>query len=76
MQDLIFLYEYYSSLNHLTVFRLLMQSILCNCQISVIIYNRDTMKMFEYASHEMSDVLNRYASYGGPDELNEIEKVT
>lgn len=43
-------------------------SILCDCEVSVIIHNKDTSKMFEYGSHDMIQTLRRYARYGSPDE--------
>lgn len=43
-------------------------SILCDCEVSVIIHNKDTSKMFEYGSHDIVQTLGRYARYGSPDE--------
>lgn len=42
----------------------------------MIIYNRDTMKMFEYGSHDMSDILTQYSKYGGPDDSGKKVRYT
>lgn len=52
------------------------KGILCDCEVSVIIYNINNGKLFEYSSVPIEKALQRYAGYSGPSERRRAEKVS
>jgi hypothetical protein len=42
--------------------------ILCDCEVSVVIFNLNNGKLFEYSSVEAEKIFSRYATYNGPSE--------
>lgn len=42
--------------------------VLCDCEVSVVIFNLNNGKLFEYASVPPEQVFTRYATYTGPSE--------
>lgn len=42
--------------------------VLCDCEVSVVIFNLNNGKLFEYASVPPEKVFTRYATYSGPSE--------
>jgi hypothetical protein len=40
-------------------------SILCDCQIGIIIFS-EANKLFEYASNDIDDLMLRYVAHGNP----------
>ncbi|KAI9260236.1 hypothetical protein BY458DRAFT_516567 [Sporodiniella umbellata] len=43
-------------------------SVLCNCEIALVIFNNQSNKLVQYASSDMDKVLMRYTEYGEPFE--------
>lgn len=51
------------------------QGVLCDCEVTVIIFNLNNGKLFEYSSVEPETVLQKYATYSGPSERRKKDKV-
>ena len=43
-------------------------SVLCDCEISLIIFTNNNNRLFQYASSDMDSILLRYTEYGEPHE--------
>lgn len=50
-------------------------SILCNCDVAVIIFNSQD-KLVQYSSSDMDQLLLRYTNYGEPSETRSNEDVS
>ncbi|CAO3659733.1 unnamed protein product [Rhizopus stolonifer] len=48
-------------------------SVLCNCEIALVIFNNQNNKLVQYASTDMDKVLMRYTEYGEPFESKDNE---
>lgn len=51
-------------------------SVLCNCEIALVIFNNQNNKLVQYASTDMDKVLMRYTEYGEPFESKDNEDVS
>lgn len=50
--------------------------ILCDCEVSVVIFNLNNGKLFEYSSVEPEKIFMRYATYNGPSERRRKKSVS
>ena len=57
------------------LFVLFNQGVLCDCEIGVVIFNKNNGKLFEYSSVPLDQILHRYATYSGPSERRKRDPV-